>query len=169
VKRFCQCGEDISYYKESATICFSCRRKNSPVKTCCDCGAEFQELNAHRCNACRRARYAYTTYGSGQVHAISEVAKARREGVLPPPTDFQCEDCGAPATEYDHRDYGKPLDVAPVCRGCNRRRGSAKGRDWSFDEFWAWFSQMQKKWPRNFILQEMTRDDFGPYLKKFSK
>jgi len=26
---------------------------------------------------------------------------------------------------YDHRDYFKLLEVEPVCRGCNRRRGQA--------------------------------------------
>ena len=37
----------------------------------------------------------------------------------------KCIDCGARATDYDHRDYLKPLDVDPVCRKCNRRRGNA--------------------------------------------
>ncbi len=37
-----------------------------------------------------------------------------------------CVDCGAAADRYDHRDYSKPLDVVPVCRGCNKRRGAAK-------------------------------------------
>lgn len=35
----------------------------------------------------------------------------------------RCVDCGEPATCYDHRDYRKPLEVEPVCRGCNSRRG----------------------------------------------
>lgn len=34
-----------------------------------------------------------------------------------------CVDCGAQARDWDHRDYSKPLDVEPVCRGCNVRRG----------------------------------------------
>lgn len=36
-----------------------------------------------------------------------------------------CVDCGAKATDFDHRDYTKPLDVEPVCRACNIRRGPA--------------------------------------------
>lgn len=36
-----------------------------------------------------------------------------------------CVDCRQPATEYDHREYAKPLDVEPVCRPCNLRRGPA--------------------------------------------
>ncbi len=40
-----------------------------------------------------------------------------------------CDDCGAPALEYDHRDYKKPLDVSPVCRACNQARGPGMHRD----------------------------------------
>jgi hypothetical protein len=38
---------------------------------------------------------------------------------------MQCVDCGAQARDYDHRDYNKPLEVNPVCRRCNLRRGPA--------------------------------------------
>ena len=31
----------------------------------------------------------------------------------------------ARATQYDHRDYAKPLKVRPVCGGCNKRSGPA--------------------------------------------
>lgn len=56
-----------------------------------------------------------------------EVARAIRRGELPRPSDFPCADCGGAAIEYDHRDYSKPLEVAPVCRRCNVRRGPALG------------------------------------------
>jgi hypothetical protein len=36
-----------------------------------------------------------------------------------------CVDCGAPASSYDHRSYFHPLDVDPVCRICNAKRGPA--------------------------------------------
>lgn len=39
---------------------------------------------------------------------------------------IKCVDCGAVATQYEHRNYGRPLDVEPVCRTCNVRRGPAK-------------------------------------------
>ena len=39
----------------------------------------------------------------------------------------RCIDCGKRASMYDHRDYTKPLEVEPVCRGCNKNRGSANG------------------------------------------
>jgi len=53
-----------------------------------------------------------------------QVAKAIREGVLPKlDGSISCVDCGKPARDYEHRDYNYPLQVEPVCRGCNRRRG----------------------------------------------
>ena len=55
--------------------------------------------------------------------------RAIQRGQLRPPSDFLCVDCGDPATEYDHRDYAKPLEVEPVCRPCNSARGSAKNND----------------------------------------
>lgn len=42
---------------------------------------------------------------------------------------INCVDCGIPAKCYDHRDYAKPLDVEPVCVGCNVRRGPGANRD----------------------------------------
>lgn len=63
---------------------------------------------------------------NGRVVAAGRVAKAIREGSLPRADTFTCVDCDAPATQYDHRDYGHPLDVVPVCARCNRRRGPGK-------------------------------------------
>ena len=57
--------------------------------------------------------------------AMGMVSKAIQEGALERPSNFKCVDCGAPACQYDHRDYGKPLDVDPVCRSCNLKRGPA--------------------------------------------
>ncbi len=36
-----------------------------------------------------------------------------------------CVDCGKRAFHYDHRYYSRPLDVVPVCRSCNQKRGPA--------------------------------------------
>ena len=33
------------------------------------------------------------------------------------------------ATQYDHRDYNKPLEVTPVCPSCNGKRGAAIYQD----------------------------------------
>ena len=52
---------------------------------------------------------------------------------------YKCVDCGANATDYDHRDYNKPLDVEPVCRSCNIRRGNAVFKRWNGYELEAAF------------------------------
>lgn len=49
--------------------------------------------------------------------------RACRLGQLPLPTTLSCDDCGRRAVVYDHRDYAQPLLVAPVCHGCNIKRG----------------------------------------------
>lgn len=49
--------------------------------------------------------------------------KTIRAGDMPHPSTLICADCGIQAECYDHRDYAMPLDVDPVCKGCNNRRG----------------------------------------------
>lgn len=64
-------------------------------------------------------------YWQSAAHAA--VCRAIKRGVLPSLKggDYQCTDCARPASEYDHRDYGRPLDVEPVCKSCNKLRGTA--------------------------------------------
>ena len=80
----------------------------------------------------------YYTFGSGlrererakiRKAAAEAVAKAVKRGELPPAKTQKCVDCGKQASEYDHRDYTKYLDVQPVCRGCNCRRGAGRPYD----------------------------------------
>lgn len=68
-----------------------------------------------------------------QVRAVNQVQMAIRKGILPRLStgEYRCTDCSGVADTYDHRDYGKPLDVEPVCRSCNWKRGTAK---WPQDE-----------------------------------
>lgn len=63
-----------------------------------------------------------------RVHDIqreaSRIARdAVKKGLLPNVKTLSCVDCGAQATEWEHRDYSKPLEVEPTCRRCNRLRG----------------------------------------------
>jgi hypothetical protein len=61
------------------------------------------------------------------VPAHSAVRRAVKNGLLPRlDGTIKCVDCGDPAKQYDHRDYSKHLEVNPVCRSCNLRRGPAK-------------------------------------------
>lgn len=59
--------------------------------------------------------------------AGSYVKAAVADGLLPDlgVVAIACVDCGARAVEWEHRDYEKPLDVEPVCRLCNKKRGTA--------------------------------------------
>lgn len=57
--------------------------------------------------------------------AHNAVYHAVRDGLLQPARELACVDCSNPAREYDHRDYAKPLEVVPVCRSCNLKRGPA--------------------------------------------
>lgn len=57
-----------------------------------------------------------------------QVARAIRLGNLKHPSCFACTDCGGASIHYDHRDYLKPLEVEPVCRKCNYKRGPALNR-----------------------------------------
>ena len=66
-----------------------------------------------------------TEYNRRKVQAQQLVARAVRKGELKPVAELMCSDCPEPATCYDHRDYRKPLEVEPVCFGCNKARGVA--------------------------------------------
>jgi hypothetical protein len=61
-----------------------------------------------------------------RARAMRAVSKAIKDGRLLRPEQYFCSDCGGTAAVYDHRDYSRPLDVDPVCQGCNILRGPAK-------------------------------------------
>lgn len=62
-----------------------------------------------------------------EARARGKVNVAIQQGLLTPVKELRCVDCGAPAAEYDHRDYRQPLAVQAVCRKCNHLRGPGKG------------------------------------------
>lgn len=116
------------------------RKPGSLVRCrCCVCGTVEMASGTsgyYRCVECRdQGRFAptqnsrYNWVGKEQSGLL--VARAIREGKLPHPRTLKCVDCGSDAIEYEHRDYNKPLDVEPICRGCNLRRGPAKPIDGS--------------------------------------
>jgi 5-methylcytosine-specific restriction endonuclease McrA len=61
-----------------------------------------------------------------QRRAQGAVRYAVKTGKMPSARNFHCADCGRKATAYDHRNYRKAFDVDPVCKSCNRKRGSAE-------------------------------------------
>ena len=75
----------------------------------------------------------YRAFISARRAAQRIVSMAKRKGDIARLRDYtgqtlgiKCRDCGAPATEYDHRDYFAPLSVDPVCQSCNQLRGVAQ-------------------------------------------
>lgn len=97
-----------------------------------------------------RARYAWKAKGEqrqmniqgiacGGVYCGNLVSRAIASGHLRRPDCFRCVDCGKPATQYEHRDYNRPLKVDPVCRTCNRRRGAAIPKRWKGLELFSIF------------------------------
>lgn len=64
-------------------------------------------------------------YDALKARAYKLVKEAKLRGEILPATNFKCSDCPKQAECYDHRDYTKPLQVDPVCRSCNLRRGPA--------------------------------------------
>ena len=99
-------------------------RRLKPTRVCAGCGDTFTPHkhggHALYCIPCReksmRVRGALS----------SKIKQAIKRGELAPITaDTKCIDCGSPAYGYEHRDYSKPLDVVPICRRCNWRRGAA--------------------------------------------
>lgn len=102
-------------------------------KPCASCGDDISHRHyiTKYCTTCatKRINARHVVYMSGDkqqrhqsVRSITK--KAVKVGFLPDPKTLVCADCGIPAQCYDHRDYNKPLDVAPVCRACNNKRGA---------------------------------------------
>lgn len=90
----------------------------------CKCGASLdgRHIRAQFCWQCVRERESRPL----MVKAHRAVQTAVARGQLPnlQHVEIDCVDCGEyRANCFDHRDYRYPLLVAPVCGGCNKRRG----------------------------------------------
>lgn len=96
-------------------VCMDCR---APMRL-----AATERRGTLRCEPCLNQRH--LARKAVQSKAACAVSKAVRAGELPRPSELLCMDCGRPASQYDHRDYTKPLHVQPVCRSCNVMRGPA--------------------------------------------
>lgn len=93
----------------------------------CSLDISKRHVQARFCSsACKAALLA----ARGGCAAHRAVRDAILRGDLPPAKTQVCVDCGLPAHDYDHRDYGKPLAVDPVCRSCNCKRGPAAPAIW---------------------------------------
>ncbi len=100
------------------------RAKTPDSRVCVDCGLDFRpgHFIQVRCFSC----VIHSPYVKAGRRAHAQVYAAVRRGEIPVLTgEIPCVDCGRAAQQYDHRDYNKPLDVDPVCRSCNYKRGPA--------------------------------------------
>lgn len=90
--------------------------------------AAKKAVETRRKNHPHRFRPKHAEVGFWRERAGAIVQVAKKAGILPDLSTglYACSDCGGVASEYDHRDYALPLDVQPVCRKCNNRRGVAK-------------------------------------------
>ena len=101
------------------------------ARYCESCAVEVDVAEMHRrfskrwCVPCQRQKWRAAERATGARKAHKAVYKAVQRSVLPPASALVCVDCELPAAVYDHRDYGMPLQVAPVCLCCNARRGPA--------------------------------------------
>ena len=106
--------------------CKKCRRAEflaSRLSHCAMCG---EKIPAYRLISPYCSLKCANEAVSISARAGSAVKKAIRKGDIAKITsDVRCVDCGDAAKVYDHRDYSKPLDVDPVCRSCNIKRGPA--------------------------------------------
>jgi len=104
------------------------------ARPCAVCGepcgrATKQAKYCLRCSMLKSYESSRKSVTSYKTLARNYVAAAIRCGDLPRlDGSIPCKDCGKPAVQYEHRDYKRPLDVDPVCRSCNQRRGP--GANW---------------------------------------
>lgn len=142
------CSRPIGNRTKTAWYCWDCTHKSKKPRTpglqpkayaipsrtplivdgrrlCLDCKAPISNSDgkALRCRGCRNVRTGVVDAVMGA--AVSAVNKAVKKGLLPRVSTQVCVDCGRQAQVYDHRHYGRPLDVVPVCRSCNTKRGQA--------------------------------------------
>lgn len=121
------CATCGAMHMRTGEVCFACDHTflDRPTRLCAICGGQIPREkgragSAYCSSACSDA------VGEARNAAMKGVAAEIKEGRLLPARECVCVDCGAPARDYDHRRYLRPLDVVPVCRTCNLKRGAAE-------------------------------------------
>ena len=67
----------------------------------------------------RKAKADWAKRNPEKVNAKSKIHGLVRQGKMPRPSTLTCR-CGAPAAEYHHPDYSKPLEVISLCVSCHK-------------------------------------------------
>ncbi len=96
------------------------------VNVCMKCGHVWHPRKAAalsvECPNCKSRNW--SRLRARQLWARRATCRAVESGLLPViVAGTLCVDCGGQAEVYDHRDYNRPLDVAPVCKACDALRG----------------------------------------------
>lgn len=109
------------------------------MKTCYQCGVEIRSNTFHYCERCQLPCFRIKEAAHQVVK--SAVVDGRLQSLSQ--NLVECVDCGDRASQYEHRNYERPLDVEPVCRKCNKARGKAARFT---DRF---FSAVMTRWSGN--------------------
>lgn len=119
-----KCG---AIHMRTVDVCWSCDGsiKKKASSECKVCGNSYL-LAGVRSHSPYCSASCATAVAHARAKVINAVNKAVKQGALKRPSELQCVDCGAKAREYDHRRYMQPLNVVPVCRPCNLKRGAAE-------------------------------------------
>ena len=119
------CGE---LHMGKRADCWRCEREKAlalhPARTCALCGDVIPREKG-RCHSDYCSLHCATVVAKARGQVAQVVSKELSSGRLVPAKTLTCVDCGKPAFDYDHREYLKPLEVVPVCRSCNIKRGAA--------------------------------------------
>lgn len=122
-----QCGQCGTLHMRSIDVCWQCERSNyasANARYCVICDSKIPN-HPGRGSSSYCSLVCATLVSRSREKAARAVAKKIRLGEIPKAREFCCVDCGKPALDYEHRDYGKPLEIVPVCRSCNLKRGPA--------------------------------------------
>ena len=125
-KRACnKCG---SLHMRVKDICYACDRHEKSLtevfRKCVICGSNIpREKGRGQSSYCSNICSGLVSDARHSVQRL--IHKSINQHGMPSAKSFSCVDCGNPAFDYDHRRYKAPLDVVPVCRPCNLKRGPA--------------------------------------------
>ena len=121
------CGSVHQCHSDTCWICAK-RKRNDEFRaagngTCVICESRISDDRLRISKYCFECSFKSSAQSAS---AGNKVKSAIKKGIIKPiEPGTKCVDCGSQATDFDHRDYNKPLEVEPVCRGCNIRRGPA--------------------------------------------
>lgn len=116
------CGRQTQKNDAICNVC--CHKiKNNHDDKCCVCNEKLVRMNGNGFAKYCRGQCSTVIADLRNAYVSRVLNSAIKKGVIKKAKGQVCVDCGGVATDYDHREYMKPLAVAPVCRSCNQKRG----------------------------------------------